>query len=93
MTIQPTDREARMNELIQKAKNWVMDQYGRTCERDWLVASPPNSYSNLRYRVTVFVWEGSPCKGFVTADYGHGFVIACNPWGVRKFWKAGYTEF
>ena len=74
-------------EAIQRAKQKVEESYDapKSPERNWLEASPPDSYGSPRYRVTIFVREGSPPKGFVIADYGHGVVMAFDAWNNLLF--------
>lgn len=60
-----------MNSAIEKAKRKVEQAYGTVPgTREWLESSPIDSYEDDSYRVKLFVLEGSPCKGYVLADYG-----------------------
>lgn len=68
----------KMEEMIQKAKQKVISAYERSgiTQRSWLEASPPDSYSNKAFRVTIFVLEGSPCKGYIIVNYATATVRA-----------------
>jgi hypothetical protein len=68
---------AEFQRLIEKAKLAVVKAYEgqETTQRNWIEAHA-DSYKNPLYRIQVFVLEGSPAKGCVVADYGHGVVQA-----------------
>ena len=51
---------------INAAKALVVRHYGDT-GRQWLVGSPPDSYTDPDYRCELHVLEGSPPKGYVIA--------------------------
>jgi len=63
------------SEALEKAKEIVVRHYNRRCQyplnkptdRQWLKqgVSEPYSYGDERYRLDVFVLEGSPVKGFI----------------------------
>lgn len=56
----------KFEELVQKAKDTVVKNYGSSgIGREWLSASPIDSYKNEDYRTTIHVLEGSPPKGYV----------------------------
>ena len=65
----------KMNSAIEKAKRKVEQAYHtEQGQRAWLESSPLDSYEDELYRVKLFVLEGSPCKGYVLADYGRMIV-------------------
>jgi hypothetical protein len=71
-------------ELIEKAKLRVIQAYDHQqppTPRKWLIASPPDSYGNSDFHVTLMVLEGSPAKGYVIVDYGKAMVIGISAWG------------
>ena len=92
-----------VEEAIRRAKQKCIENYdpqpnslsfrvlGPPTERKWLEASPPDSYQDSDYRVTVFVREGSPQKGMVIADYGRGVVMAFDAWDNLLFKWSGLT--
>ena len=71
-------KEEELEKLIEKAKEKVEKDYDPhgLCKRQWLEATPPNSYRSKEYKVTVFVLEGSPPKGYIIVDYCYGIVKA-----------------
>ena len=78
--------DSRLNEsmsnAIKKAKIRVEKAYGmRVSDRKWLQTIPIDSYSDPCYRIEIYVLEGSPCKGYVIADYGRRYVRPINAWG------------
>ena len=60
-------------EKKRKAKKAVEKHYGGI-QRRWLETTAPHSYGNSDYRVELFVYEGSPPKGYVLADWSSGVV-------------------
>jgi hypothetical protein len=77
---------------VEKCKQAVIMAYeGQpTTQRKWLEAHC-DSYRNPDYRVQLFVLEGSPPKGCVVVDYGHGVVLAFDAHGKKlKQLKLGY---
>ncbi len=66
-------------EAVEVAREIVTKYYDSPYERAWLVASPPDSYKELRYRAEVHVREGSPPKGYVLV--GYGFVLGLDNTG------------
>lgn len=44
-------------------------------------ASPPDSYSNPNYRVSVHVYEGSPVKGIVFVNRAKGYLYGIDCMG------------
>jgi hypothetical protein len=84
----PDDLKKMENTII-KAQEKVLRAYGensQTTVREWLEATPANSYEDSGYKVSLFVLSGSPPKGYVIADYSSGLVKA---FGVRM--KPLYT--
>jgi len=68
-------KELKMNSAIDKAKRKVEKAYHtEQGQRAWLESSPVDSYGTDSFRIKLFVLEGSPCKGYVVADYGRMFV-------------------
>ncbi|MCK9616157.1 MAG: hypothetical protein M0R48_11815 [Candidatus Omnitrophica bacterium] len=68
-------KEIKMLSAIEKAKRKVEQAYHtEPGQRAWLESSPLDSYEDESYRVKLFVLEGSPCKGYVLADYGRMIV-------------------
>jgi hypothetical protein len=69
-----------MESLITKAKRAVERQRLARCgeapTRRWLEATPDHSYRDERYRVTIYVLEGSPPRGYVIASWGANRVKA-----------------
>ena len=90
-----------VEEAIRRAKQKCEENYdpqpnsfsflflGPPPERNWLEASPPDSNQRSEYRVTIYVREGSPPKGMVIADYGHGVVMAFDAWDNLLFKWSG----
>lgn len=67
----------KMETTIEKAKTKVIRACGGNLSvRNWLEATPDNSYDDPEYQVTLFVLSGSPPKGYVLADYNSGIVKA-----------------
>ena len=67
-----------IQEAIASARASVVRNYNTRPgmpEREWLVAGC-NSYENKNNRVELHVWNGSPAKGWVIANYGTGQVWA-----------------
>jgi hypothetical protein len=66
-----------IEEFIEKCKQAVIKDYEgkETTDRPWLEAHV-DSYGSAKYRIQVFVLEGSPAKGYVVANYGHTRVQA-----------------
>ena len=68
------------DEAIQLARERVERSYGASSgERQWLINTPPDSYSRKEYHVEAHVLEGSPAKGYVLAvsrSSNHGTAIA-----------------
>jgi hypothetical protein len=75
-----------IEKAIEKAKALVARNYGETGDRKWLKSNPPDSYGDERYRVELYVFEGSPPKGFVVADWSHLIVKAFN-----QYWTCLHT--
>ncbi len=73
--------EDRIAKAKLQARRWVGDF---DCERRWLEAEPPYSYGDEKYKVQLFILEGSPPKGFVLADFRTGAVIALDGGFDRK---------
>ena len=68
-------KNSLMNAAIEKAKRKVEQAYHCSPgQRTWLESNPLDSYGCDSFRVKLFVLEGSPCKGYVIADYGRMFV-------------------
>jgi len=68
-------KDLKMNAAIDKAKRKVEEAYHtKPGQRAWLESNPLDSYESDAFRVKIFVLEGSPCKGYVVADYGRMFV-------------------
>lgn len=68
-------KDSLMNPAIEKAKRKVEQAYHtKPGQRAWLESNPIDSYEDESFRVKIFVLEGSPCKGYVVADYGRMFV-------------------
>ena len=79
------EKEEDMERVIEKAKLCVEKDYGGS-KRKWFEAEPPYSYSDPRYKVKLFIYEGSPPKGYIIADYSLGIVKA-----LGLFMKPLYT--
>ena len=76
--------EKIVNTALEKAKKIVERWYGdKPGAREWLVASPPDSYSDPQYRVTTLVLRGSPPKGYILVDYHYGIIKLFGTY----FWK------
>ena len=58
---------ASLTDVVEKAKEVVAERYdGPHHEvRKWLTGVAPDSYGSAAYRVTTYVREGSPPKGYV----------------------------
>jgi hypothetical protein len=82
-------------DLIELCKQAVMkarasNEGQGAMERRWLEAHA-DSYENPKYRIQLFVLEGSPAKGYVVIDYGHHRVQAFDVRGKRlKHLKTGF---
>lgn len=79
-----------MEKWIEEAKARVEKHYsgGPDPKRQWLMATPPDSYDDPSNRVEIYVWTGSPPKGYVLASYGAQFVLALGYSGKRLgTWK------
>lgn len=60
----PMVEDRNIENLIKKAKKIVVDNYGHTePERKWL-SSTIDSYGDSENRITLYVLEGSPPKGY-----------------------------
>jgi hypothetical protein len=73
-----------MRELIEKAKDCVVKNYDnrpRPFIRPWLEASPPDSYGDPSYRMSLCVFEGSPAKGWVVVNHSLRQAWAFDGWG------------
>ncbi len=82
-----------MEETVAKAKRCVERAYRERTVRKWLSASPPPSYEDESYAVSLYVYEGSPPKGYVIVDYGYHTVKAFGPgWRHLHTWQDGETE-
>jgi len=57
-----------VDELIERAKK-IVESWDGNHARLWLCANPDDSYDDSRYRVVLYVLEGSPPRGYVLADY------------------------
>jgi hypothetical protein len=66
-----------MEELIEKAKRKVEYQVSG---KEWVEATPSNSYNDNRYKVTIYVSVGSPPKGYIIASWGLHEVVALDTW-------------
>ena len=76
---------------IKKAKEKVAAVYHNTPEeRPWLEASI-DSYKHRDNRVTMLIFEGSPPKGMIIINYGHGLVMAFDAWGKRLYTWRSYS--
>jgi hypothetical protein len=78
-----------MTELVKKAKKLVAEWCGGWTGRPWVEVAL-DSYENSRYRVALMVYEGSPAKGTVVADYGNGTVTAISQGG--QSWRRWRTK-
>lgn len=68
--------------VVQHAREFVEALDSLPIEkRRWLVASPPDSYGELRYHAELHVREGSPARGFVLVVEDGLTVIAMGPYG------------
>ena len=64
-----------MDVAIEKAKRKVEQAYHCSpSQRAWIESNPLDSYEDDTFRVKLFVLEGSPCKGYIIADYGRMYV-------------------
>lgn len=64
----PKEPYAGDEHTIALAKAWVVHEHGVSIERPWAESSvTPDSYDDPTYRVRIFVWLGSPPKGYVVA--------------------------
>ncbi len=101
--VQYCHQELSVEEAIRIAKQKCEEDYdpqpnslsfrvlGPPVERKWIEASPPDSNQSSDYRITIYVREGSPPKGIVIADYGHGVVMAFNAWDTLLFKWTGLS--
>lgn len=64
-----------IKKYIEKAKEKVMNDYGRMVNRRWLDVFV-DSYESNRERIRLLVWEGSPAKGYIIINYGTGSIMA-----------------
>ena len=69
------NEKEEVEKIIEKAKLRVENSY-RGSKRKWFEAELPYSYSDPKYKVKLFVYEGSPPKGYVIADYSLGIIKA-----------------
>ncbi len=71
------DQTKNIEEYIKKAKIIVEKRYNfpNSCHRNWL-ESHCDSYSIPKYRIQMWVYEGSAAKGYVIVNYGTGIVRA-----------------
>ncbi|GAN34101.1 MAG: hypothetical protein DYG83_03405 [Candidatus Brocadia sp. AMX2] len=69
-----------MEQLIEQAKKLIAKRWDEG--RKWLETSL-DSYGDKSYRVSLFVLEGSPAKGYIIANYGMGRVTAFGCDGTR----------
>jgi hypothetical protein len=70
------------DEALKEAKATLERLYGGE-KREWLEASPPDSYGSKEYRVTVFALCGSPPKGTILYNHSlriiRGFNVLLHP--------------
>lgn len=72
-----------MEKVIGRAKEAVENNYGdRYGGRLWLDTSL-DSYASEHNRMRLLVFEGSPAKGYVVANYATGIVRAYDAWDKR----------
>ena len=70
---------------IRKAKEKVVAAYTKTpIVREWHGVSV-DSYEDSHNRITMLVLEGSPPKGMIIINYGHGLVMAFDAWGKKLY--------
>jgi len=68
-------KQQTLDELIQKAKEKIEQNYGKQPGRKWLDAHA-DSYGNPTYRIQILVWEGSNAKGYIVINHGTGRIRA-----------------
>ena len=66
--MKPDLRFVAFVDLIDKAKRFIISRVEDGDERKWLSANV-DSYETSTQRITLFVLEGSPPRGYVIANY------------------------
>ncbi|GIK23660.1 MAG: hypothetical protein BroJett005_30740 [Ignavibacteriota bacterium] len=79
-----------MEQLIEQAKRLIEKKFDPG--RKWLEASL-DSYNADSNRVTLFVLEGSPAKGYIIANYGTKQVIAFDYYGRKRRTYSLHTRY
>ena len=77
----------KIEDLIWKAKIKVERKYEGSMERSmrkWIEVYV-DSYESHTNRISFWVLEGSPPKGYVIVNYGHGEVLAFDAWNNRLY--------
>jgi len=72
-----------LKEIIEKAKRKVEVSYGGI-KRQWL-KTKIDSYENPLNRIELYVYEGSPTKGYIVVNYERGLVHTFNAWGEKIY--------
>jgi len=83
-------KQFTLNELIEKAKEKIIQNYGEQPNRRWLEAHT-DSYGNPNYRIQMIVWEGSNAKGYIIINHGTGRIRA---YGVndKLLWTSNFKR-
>jgi len=77
------EMDEKFEGVIEKAKRKIEESYGGM-KRQWL-KTKIDSYENPLYRIELYVYEGSPPKGYIVVNYGRGLVHAFNAWGEKIY--------
>lgn len=63
-------KELGIDGLLEQAKRYMEDHCGGDLSvREWLEATPPDSYGDCAYRASLYVLSGSPPKGYIILDW------------------------
>ena len=61
--------------------NWHNNMNGKPLEkRQWLKSSPKNSYNEERYKIEMWVLEGSPIKQIVIINHCMKQIVCFDSW-------------
>ena len=76
--------ESFFKKYIAEAIRKVEESYPGSEKRPWLKTNL-DSYQSESNRVTLYVLEGSPCKGYVIVNYGSKYIRAFNAWNKQIY--------
>lgn len=71
-----TQFQYNMMDAVFKAKLFIESLYPEFIDPHWFYTRPHHSFSDERNTIEFYVFEGSPPRGFIIANYARSIVTA-----------------